>query len=454
MGKLNDAVQTRLAHPELQVQISHYLQMTYKYGYALGVRGLPLRWHNGLKLRGRPFIYKDHPEIKQAREMLVEEGKRLASIVFDKAHSTTTTADVVHLYSFIGFIDYETESITNRPGTAVQQKIERRVTTLNYNLAKTFIEDRVNKGYFDEAKAKRAYSALEAVQEEVLEERLVGNYLYPRVTFKQRQTTRHRTAISLKEPAAYAPVLMIQGYLKGLRKAIGNGMVHIYYTKVNQEIRKQTVTFNEDYIEQVYGDNPYVTEDFRNALSYDVTKVQSEMTVPLPPGVPSEFLMDNIYLWGGLWKVADFGASPLDYQPTRNISLLRIIRITAANFDAETYRRFTFVDLESTLPYFNERFDALCSTDPELAQKVTDQFIQKLKLDPNTTVGTLLQQLDYQLALGTTFRKALHVLITGMPDVFPDYTGAQVITALNDELTASDLPEDEIVELDIDDLGI
>lgn len=445
---LYDEVQLRLQHPEVQQRVSDFLTRTYKYGYACGVRGVPLRWHQGMKLRGARFIMKDYPAIKEAKEMLLEEGKQLASVVFNKAYSRITKVDVMHLYTYIAFICYETETVNNR-GAVPMQAVERRVTTMNTGLAQIFIQDRLNRGVFDETKAKRTMKAVLDVQEEVLQERELSNYLYPRVSFKSKSITKHREAINARETvSAYAPVLMMQGYAQGLRKAMGEDVLNIYYTKINQELRVHKVCLDEKKIEEVYGGNPYVTESFREALVYDPTNVETGLTVPIQAGKPSEFAVPvDFGVWTGLLKLPELGTSPLDPTPLRSVSLLRMTKIRKMPYDAEKLKKFTYVDLSAVLDTFTQMYQDIQVANPDLATDITNIFIAKLKLDPNTTHTTLLTQLEYQDALGSNFRKALHLLMEGMPEVFPGYTGTRAATV---DLGASDLPAADIVDLDQD----
>lgn len=466
MSDLKEHILATLEDPKFIEHANNLLYSSYVYGLNTGLKGLPLRWHSGLKLRGTRFILSKNPEIKEAKQGVLDYAKQLASILFRKPNPTRI--DVLHLFALIGFITYEIqveEKTSTDPMEAL--KIERKVTTMSMAHADKFLQRELSKPVnpdakegeelkfeLDTAKYQKQMKAVQTVLEEVLDARGRGEYYIPFVTFKAggKGVTKHKTAVNAKTPLTYAPSLMLLGYVKGLREHIGNNIANIYYTKGNQQLRKQVVTFNPEYIEKVYGDNPYVTDSFKEALLKDKIK---EANYGKEGEMPNEFMYHDVYLWSGIWRVADFGASPLDISPERYISLLRIARVTKAPFDLDEFKRFTYVDLSETLNYFTKAFDRKCVESTSEAMEIAKALAKIYKWGEEVTLGEIPTYVAFQDKQGTMFRRQLHLYLVANPELFPDYTGIAQVGSNVTSVDESSLPVNEVVvdgDLDLDNL--
>lgn len=368
----------------------HQLRETLQsFGRALADNNLPLTFFMGGDVEfGRVDVMNS-----------TEPGKYLKSVLEDlTAKAFGVDKELIDELMITFYLMMNTSVLIEHTAHSVrsgqyQASIDREVLTLD--------EDEIKEMYrlHGQEIPEKAWKDLNKAIDGIQANYSVSKIKALRIDWGRCKTTNPRKLTDYDDGIHIIPVDVMVGYLDKLKELARTKILKIKYRRTNNADRIQYVTLSTEATNLVY------KEDLRFANTFH------EMSTPKP------FLYHGVYTHfetiEGFWKVPDLGLSRFIGNPTRRVSLSRIIELKFAGQD----------DLNEIMKYVNVDIDNVLDMFIFYATQLTPEQTDKVMRDLSATTD-LIQFVQSQVTIfSTMYLKSLHDYMVTNQELFNGYTG-------------------------------
>lgn len=486
---------------EYREEIYTYLHDMFSFGYKWGNKLVPLRWHQGIKSTLTKTTWKNHPDIREGRKLILQKGKELAAKVLGVPESKITGNAYLIFLSLITVITYEFEK-TNIIESVLpdgtkdifkEVKVQRNVTTFNPEIVQKFCDYlRTYKG--DEKTPERIEKSFVKDFDNFLELAQTKNPIFPNYVFKSSTITRStsktwayfKDEYGNKNEYNITPYLILKGWILGYKAAVkklakdkklSDHVLNVYYLKGNNTPRVLSATYDVDLVKEIYEGNDMLSEEYLEYFNLDKDvdtmrdKAIESITGSTFNDLPKYYLHDefgsdlpkfNAKLLSimdmfsnegkGLLAIPDVQVPPKELSPMRTVAVNRIARIRGVVPNKEELRKFGEVVLKDVPTLFMEKYYPKLDEDKKikLAMKLYTYFEKELVGLPDNYFEKEMNIIKFflnQESLRTiTFLKELHIFMVNNKEAF--FNGY-----LEDGEKQGSVTEDEkaeLLDLDLD----